>query len=85
MDNHYPKWMMTGGTSISGKPHGRIRTDETGWICFSPMPQGLSVIIDRTDINVEQRAPWAQLAKSKAPNGAMIYGRARPELGLGGI
>eukprot|EP00435_Cladocopium_sp_Y103_P007339 s2210_g2.t1 len=26
---------------------------------------GLSVIIDRTDINVEQRAPWAQLAKSK--------------------
>lgn len=37
--------------------------------------QGLSVIIDRTDINLEQRLPWLQLAKEKAgPFEGHFYG-----------
>ena len=35
-------------------------------LVFRSQSQGLSVIIDRTDINLEQRMPWLQLAREKA-------------------
>lgn len=60
-----------GGDSKSPSPWRRVCQDllRSKEACLRAasacLDQGLSVIIDRTDINVEQRAPWAQLAKSK--------------------